>query len=148
LTHGDAGGRVDPEEQALTGKVEFELEFRRLQREVGDGRDRQQKLDERLFRASIAASSAMNDRNIQVSILDPAYLPIRPVSKPRALIFVALFVLSFILGIATAALSALLDDRIYDRRDVERLEILPLIGVIPKPPSRKIPGLPSFTDES
>jgi hypothetical protein len=122
----------------VDGPVEIELEFRRLQREVTEGRDRQEKLNEKLFRASIAASSVMNDRNIQVSILDPAYLPVRPVSKPRTLLLGGLLIAAFLLAVATAVVSAALDDRIYDRRDLERFDVLPILGVIPKmlPPKR------------
>jgi uncharacterized protein involved in exopolysaccharide biosynthesis len=139
-TPSDAGAFTQAPAPAL------ELEFRGLQADVSDARDRQQQLETRLFRASITASSIMDDRNIQVSVLDPAYFPIRPVSKPRTLIFAALFVLSFALGIATSLVSALLDNRIYDRRDIERLEILPVIAIIPKPRAHPIQRLPPRGD--
>ncbi|HEX3593560.1 MAG TPA: hypothetical protein VHU80_00620 [Polyangiaceae bacterium] len=132
----DAG--VDAEALASGGVTELEIEFRRLQREVNDGRDRQQQLEERLFRASIAASSVMDDRNIQVSVLDPAYLPVRPSSKPRSMLLAALLAVSMALAIGTAFLSANLDDRIYDRNDIDRLGILPLVAIIPKPTPPKI----------
>ncbi len=132
----DAG--VLAESPVGTGPVEFELEFRRLQREINDGRDRQQQLEERLFRASITASSVMDDRNIEVSVLDPAYLPVRAISKPRSIILAGLLALSLVLALATAVLSASLDDRIYDRMDVERIDILPLIAVIPREPARNV----------
>jgi succinoglycan biosynthesis transport protein ExoP len=132
-----------PEAQA---PAEFELEFRRLQREVSDGRDRQQQLEERLFRASIAESSIMDDRNVQVSVLDPPYLPIRPVSKPRSLLLAALLIVCLLIGVATAFVSATLDDRLHDRHDVERLDLLPLLAVIPKPPVQEIRRLPPRSD--
>jgi uncharacterized protein involved in exopolysaccharide biosynthesis len=121
-----------------SGPVELETEFRRLQREVTERRDQQDKLNDKLFRASITASSVMNDRNIQVSILDPAYLPVRPVSKPRTVLLGGLLVAAFALALATAVASAFLDDRIYDRKDLERFDVLPVLGVIPKmlPPKR------------
>lgn len=112
--------------------VGLEVEFRRLQREVNEGRDRQRQLEEKLFKASITASSVMNDRNIQVSILDPAYLPVAPVSKSRTLMLAALLALALALAVGTAILSAMMDDRLYDRIDIERLDILPVLGVIPK----------------
>jgi uncharacterized protein involved in exopolysaccharide biosynthesis len=124
----------------------LELDFRRLQEEVNDGRDRQQQLEGRLFRASITASSVMDDRNIQVSVLDPAYLPVRAVSKPRSFLLAGLLAVALVLGIATAFISANLDDRIYDRNDVERLDILPVIAIIPKPTPHKLRQLPPRTD--
>jgi uncharacterized protein involved in exopolysaccharide biosynthesis len=140
-------GAPDPVVQvagAGAGAVELELEFRRLQREVGESRDRQEKLDEKLFRASITASSVMNDRNIQVSILDPAYLPIRPVSKSRTFLLAGLLGIALLLAFVTAVISASLDDRIYDRFDLERLDIIPVIGVIPK---MRLPRTTEKSDE-
>lgn len=128
--------------------VELEVEFSRLLREVADARDRQQKLDERLFRASITASSVTNDRNIQVSVLDPAYLPVRPVSKSRTLMLGALLALSGVLSLAVAVVSAMLDDRLYDRADLEQLEILPVLAVIPPARPEDIRALPARSDSS
>jgi uncharacterized protein involved in exopolysaccharide biosynthesis len=125
-----------------------ELEFRRLQGEVSDARDRQQQVQSRLFRASIAASSVMDDRNIQVSVLDPAYLPVRAISKPRSMLLGGLLALCGTLGIVVAFASAFLDDRIYDRHDVERFDI-PILAIIPKPgtaPMQLGPGTSSLDD--
>jgi polysaccharide biosynthesis transport protein len=119
-------------------EVALEVEFRRLQREVNEGRERQRQLDERLFKASITASSVMNDRNIQVSILDPAFLPIAPVSRSRTMLLAGLLALAILLAVATALFSARVDDRVYDRVDLERLDVLPVLGVIP----RATPALP------
>lgn len=141
---GGAAARADAGAQAAalasgSPDVALEVEFRRLQREVNEGRERQHQLDEKLFKASITASSVMNDRNIQVSILDPAFLPTAPVSKSRALILGGLLALCFALAVATAIASAMLDDRIYDRMDLERLDVLPILGVVPRAqlPTRK-----------
>ncbi|MGH7439261.1 MAG: GumC family protein, partial [Polyangiaceae bacterium] len=131
---GDAGAGKGSPTPAL------ELEFRRLQGEAADARDRQQQLQARLFRASIAASSVMDDRNIQVSILDPAYLPVRAISKPRSLLLAGLLAVCLALGIATAWISASLDDRVYEARDLERLDV-PVIAVVPRPSSRPPPML-------
>ncbi len=143
---GSADARRTSPAPAPPGTIEFELDFRRLQREVSDGRDRQQKLDERLFRASIAESSVMDDRNIQVTILDPAYLPVRPVSKPRSIILAGLLAIGLVLGLATAFVSANLDDRIYDRGDIERLDIIPVVAIIPRPVPAPIRPLPPRSD--
>lgn len=143
-TAGDAGGGLatapavssDPE-------VALEVEFRRLTREVNEGRERQHQLDEKLFKASITASSVMNDRNIQVSVLDPAYLPHAPISRSRTTLLAGLLALCFALAIGTAIGSAVIDDRIYDRVDVERIDVLPVLGVIPRaalPPAKDRPS--------
>lgn len=141
-----AGARGDAGAASPTGTVvaagpdvALEVDFRRLTREVNEGRERQRQLDEKLFKASITVSSVMNDRNIQVSVLDPAYLPSTPVSKSRTMLLAGLLALSFVLAFALAIVSVILDDRIYDRFDLERIDVLPVIGVIPRaqlPPKR------------
>jgi hypothetical protein len=135
---GDAGAMPDLAFEPAGSEVALAVEFRRLQREVDEGRERQRQLDERLFKASITASSVMNDRNIQVSILDPAFLPIAPVSKSRTMLLAGLLALAIILSVVTALFSARVDDRVYDRMDIERLDTLPVLGVIP----RATPALP------
>jgi capsular polysaccharide biosynthesis protein len=114
------------------GPVEFELDFQRLQQDVSDARERQEQLQTRLFRASITASSVMDDRNIEVSVLDAAYLPVRASSKPRSTFLAVLLVFDLILALATAFISAAVDDRVFERRDIERLQLLPVVAVIPR----------------
>jgi uncharacterized protein involved in exopolysaccharide biosynthesis len=120
--------------------VALEVEFRRLQREVEDLRERQRQLDDKQFKASITASSVLNDRNIQVSILDPAYLPAHPISKPRSTSLATFLAVGLILAILTALVSARLDDRIFQRADLEVLDMLPVVGVIPRGPQRRRSG--------
>ncbi len=113
--------------------VDLEVEFRRLQREAAEARDRQRQLDDKKFKASITASSVMNDRNIQVSVLDPAYLPTHPSSRPRSTTLGVGLLIALILAVVTVLVSARLDDRIHDRIDLEALDIMPILGVIPAP---------------
>jgi capsular polysaccharide biosynthesis protein len=120
--------------------VDLEVEFRRLQREATEARDRQRQLDDKKFKASITASSVMNDRNIQVSVLDPAFLPTHPSSRPRSTMLGVGLLIGFILALATALVSARLDDRIHDRIDLETLDIMPILGVIPA--AKSLPRLP------
>jgi len=125
-------GATPPPQDVHGGAVDLEVEFRRLQREAGDVRDRQRQLDDKSFKASLTASSLTNDRNIQVSILDPAYLPTHPSSRPRSTTLGVGLAIAFILALLTALVSARLDDRIHDRVDIEVLGVLPVLGVIPR----------------
>ena len=112
--------------------VALEVEFRRLQREVEYLKDAQRQLDDKLFKADLNAGANTNDRNIQVSILDAAYLPVHPISKPRSTALATFLAAGLILAVVVALISARLDDRIYQRGDLEMLDILPVIGVIPR----------------
>lgn len=123
--------------------VERAVEYRRLAREVADARERQRQLDDKQFKATISASSATDDRNIQVSVLDPAYKPTHAISRPRSVLLgIALFA-CFAIAMLTAVASALFDDRIHGRADLDRLDILPVVGVIP----RLLPGSARASDQ-
>jgi uncharacterized protein involved in exopolysaccharide biosynthesis len=117
---------------ATPASVALEVEFRRLSREVEELRERQRQLDEKLFKASITASSVMNDRNITVSVLDPAYRPTHAISKPRSTLLAVALAICLALALATMVISARLDDRLRDRSDLEHLDLLPVLGVIPR----------------
>jgi hypothetical protein len=139
---GDAGAGVSPAELAAGSNVALEVEFRRLDRDLSEARERQRQLDDRLFKASIQASSVMSDRNIQVTVLDPAYLPLHPISNSRTGMVGAALLALVVLALAVAIVSTKFDDKIYDKVDLERLDILPIVGVIPAPqlaPSEKRP---------
>jgi len=116
-----------------TGAVDLEVDFRRLQREATDARERQRQLDDKQFKASITASSFLNERNIQVSVLDPAYLPTHPSSRPRSTGLGVGLALACVLAFLTALVSSRLDDRIHDRSDLELLDVMPILAVIPAP---------------
>lgn len=111
--------------------IALEVEFRRLQREVENLKDAQRLLDDKLFKAGLTAGASTNDRNIQVKVLDAAYLPAHPSSKPRSTMLLTYFVAGFGLAFVVALLSARLDDRIFHRTDLEVLDILPVVGIIP-----------------
>lgn len=108
------------------------VEYRRLAREVADARERQRQLDDKQFKAAISANSANDDRSIQVTVLDPAYRPTHAISRPRSLLLAIALIACFGIALATAFASALFDDRIHGRADLERLDVLPVVGVIPR----------------
>jgi hypothetical protein len=112
--------------------VALEVEFRRLQREVESLKENQRQLDDKLFKAGLTAGASVNDRNIQVKILDQAYLPVHPSSKPRSTMLAMYLAAGFILAALLALVSARLDDRIHAKNDLETLDILPVVGVIPR----------------
>ncbi|MDF2692726.1 MAG: Lipopolysaccharide biosynthesis chain length determinant protein, partial [Labilithrix sp.] len=127
-------GGSAPTSPTAESPVSLEVEYRRLLHEVTETRDRQRQLDEKQFKAAITASSVMSDRNIQVSVLDPAFLPSHAISQPRSQMLMVGFAIGIFLAIIVAFVSARLDDRIHDRVDLEVLDILPVVGVIPRLP--------------
>jgi len=132
-TSGSAG---EAGASSSSAAVALEVEFRRLQREVEYLKENQRQLDDKLFKAGLSEGATTDQRNVQVKILDPAYLPAHPSSKPRSTQLMTYFAVAIILAILLALVSARLDDRIYQKRDLEVLDILPVIGVIPRAGAR------------
>ena len=74
-----------------------------------------------LFKADLAESSAREGPGAEVTVLDPAYLPERPVPPgPRTLLALC-FAASLALAVGTALLRALFDDHVYDGSSVDDL---------------------------
>jgi len=120
------------ESQGASWIVALETDWTRLNREVAEARERNQNLQTKQFNASMAESAAASGRNRQMVIVDPAYKPTHPAKPGRAIIAGAGLAASMMLAIVLALGCALLDDRLYDRVDIERLELAPLLGVVPK----------------
>jgi uncharacterized protein involved in exopolysaccharide biosynthesis len=111
--------------------VALETEWLKLTRAVTEARQRQDQVEAALFKADIAASSESGGRGIQMTVIDPAYLPSRPQPPGRGLI-VALFVaVSLVFGVIAALVRAVLDDRIFEARDARGPA--ELLAEIPRP---------------
>ncbi|MBI4512065.1 MAG: protein kinase [Deltaproteobacteria bacterium] len=118
--------------------VALETDWARIMREVREARDRQEQLETSQFKAAIAAASATSGFSAQLIVIDPAYKPTKPAPPGRTLILgLGLFVFAA-LGTGVVLLLALLDDRIYEGADLERLEIAPVLMVMPRTRSRRL----------
>jgi uncharacterized protein involved in exopolysaccharide biosynthesis len=107
--------------------VALETEWARLNREVAEARERFQQLDTRQFMASMTATTLMSGQAAQIVVIDPAYTPSHPVGMSPTRFFVVGVLATLALAIGVAMLFALLDDRVYDHADVERLELAPVL---------------------
>ncbi|HKA89864.1 MAG TPA: hypothetical protein VKE22_19520 [Haliangiales bacterium] len=107
--------------------VALETEWARLNREVAEARERFQALDTKQFMASMTANTLMSGQAAQIVVIDPAFVPVQPIGMAARRLFLMGALITFALGIGLAVLFALLDDRVYDHTDVERLEIAPVL---------------------
>lgn len=114
--------------------VQLELEYRALKREVEQARERQKQLDLQEFKARLAASSVEDDRNIQVSILDPAFKPTHPIGLGRTPLLGGFILAGLILGLALSVGSAFLDDKVYTPGELALLQLGPVLAIVPDPP--------------
>jgi hypothetical protein len=100
--------------------VALETDWVRLTRGATEARQHQDQVEAALFKAQSAANSEKRDYGVQVTMIDPAFLPQTAVPPGRAMI-VALFAgASLLLAAVAAVLKALLDDRVYEERDIGR----------------------------
>ncbi len=107
--------------------VALETEWARLSREVAEARERFQALDTKQFMASMTASTLMSGQAAQIVVIDPAFVPAQPIGMSAKRLFILGIFMTLALGIGLAVVFALLDDRVYDRTDVERLELAPVL---------------------
>jgi len=135
------GDKGKQETAAITPNAEassivgLETEWARLSRDVSEARTQMNELERNYFRAQIEASSSIGGYSDQVVVLDPAYLPTRPEPPGKSLIVLIAAGAALILGTILAILRALLDDRIYDESDLERIS--PVLAVVPRGGARR-----------
>ena len=104
--------------------VQLETEWLTLTRAVTEARQRQDQVEEQLFKADIQASSDGAGRGVQVSVIDPAFLPQRAIPPGRTLIALLFLSGSLVLGAIIALICAAFDDRILMARDVDISNVL------------------------
>jgi len=100
--------------------VALETQWDGLTRALIEARQRHDQVEVALFKADIAASSESEGNLARMTIIDPAYLPLRPVPPGRTTIAVIALAIALVLGLLIALGCAALDDRIYTERDVDR----------------------------
>jgi len=104
-----------------------DLEYAGLLREVEVNKKLYSLLKERLEEARIAEAQKVED----VSVVDPAVLPLSPVSSQKGGRILVSGLGGLILGIALAFIMETLDTSMGTIEDVEELLGLPILGVIP-----------------
>lgn len=101
--------------------VALETEWDRLTRAVIEARQRHDQVEVALFKADIAASSEAGGSGARMTVIDPAYLPQRPIPPGHMTIAALTMGIALIIGLLIALGCAALDDRIYTERDVDRI---------------------------
>ncbi|HEU4726572.1 MAG TPA: hypothetical protein VFT22_01735, partial [Kofleriaceae bacterium] len=147
-------GKV-PEKPDTTTKrvVQLETENSELRRAVAEQRERVASLAESVFRAQIDANQKLAEQGGRLSIVDPAFKPVRPSGPGKTIFLMAGMILFVTLGLSLAVGLAVIDDRLYRRIDLEQLG-LQVLAVIPPPggapgkrPARKRPRARTLAGE-
>jgi hypothetical protein len=113
--------------------VELETQYADLRRALNEQRERVSSLADSVFRAQMDASQKSAEQGgtrRRLSVVDPAFKPVRPSGPGRTVFLLAGMVLFLALGGTLAIGLAILDDRLYRRDDIDQLDIA-VLAVIP-----------------
>jgi uncharacterized protein involved in exopolysaccharide biosynthesis len=98
--------------------VDLETQWLQLTRAVTEARQRQDQIEAQFFRANMQAGSEAVGHGVQVSVIDPAFLPDRPLPPGKTTLALIFAGAALFLGALAALLLAALDERIFRARDV------------------------------
>ncbi len=110
--------------------VQLETQYSDLKRDVTEQRERVESLAESMFRAQMDANQKLAEAGGRLSIVDPAFKPVKPTGPGKTIFLIAGMVLFLTLGLGLAVGLAVIDDRLYRRIDLDQLGIT-VLGVIP-----------------
>ena len=110
--------------------VQLETEHTKLRRAVTEQRERGESLADSVFRAQMDANQKLAEAGGRLSVVDPAFKPIKPSGPGKTLMMIAGMALFVVLGAGLAFGMAVIDDRLYRRSDLESLGIS-VLAVIP-----------------
>lgn len=110
--------------------VALETEWVKLTRAVTEARQHQDQVESALFKAGIQANSEAGGHGVQVSVIDPAFLPERPVPPGRGTIIALIMGAALALGVFGSLVGAAIDDRIHDGRELATLA--PVLVAVPR----------------
>ena len=128
-------GKAPVADTSTNWVVKLETEHANLRRDVNEQRERVESLAASVFRAQIDASQKAAEQGGRLSIVDPAFKPVRPSGPGKTIFLLAGMALFLSLGLGLAVGLAVIDDRLYRRSDLDYLGI-PVLAVIPPAPGR------------
>lgn len=113
--------------------VKLETDHSELRRAVAEQNERVSSLAQGVFRAELDARQKLAEAGGRLSLIDPAFRPVKPAGPGKKIFLMAGMVLFLGMGLAIAVLLAVIDDRLYRRSDLDQLGIA-VLGVIPPTP--------------
>jgi len=119
--------------------VELETEWARLLRATSDAKATHDDLQRRGEKARLYVSAAEATGDTQMEIIDPAFKPTRPARGGRTNAALAGFGIAAIVSLAYAFGRVVTNDTIFDAADVEALNVIPILGIVPRlPPAQTV----------
>jgi uncharacterized protein involved in exopolysaccharide biosynthesis len=134
LQKGESSSAADASTKQV---VALETDHARLRLAVNESRERTKSLADSVFRAQIDANQKLAETGGRLSVVDPAFRPVRPTGPGKTIFLMAGMVLFLSLGFALAVGMAVIDDRLYRRSDLDHLGIGVLAVIPPGPAPRR-----------
>jgi hypothetical protein len=110
--------------------VDLETQHAELRRAVTEQRQRVGALADGVFHATLDANQKVAEQGGRLSVVDPAFKPMKPSGPGKTIFLLAGMVLFLGLGGGLAIGLAIIDDRLYRREDLDVLGV-PVLAVIP-----------------
>ncbi|HEY1552025.1 MAG TPA: hypothetical protein VGG28_29565 [Kofleriaceae bacterium] len=124
------GSAAPTAESSTNWIVDLETQHAELRRQVTEQRERVGALADGVFHAQLDASQKVAETGGRLSVVDPAFKPVKPSGPGKTIFLLAGMVLFLGLGGALAIGLAIIDDRLYRREDLDVVG-LPVLAVIP-----------------
>lgn len=128
-------GRVLSYQNRLEATPILEKDYFSLQLELDDARRKYRDLKAREMEARLAQNLESDRRGERLTVIEPPLPAEQPASPDRPLLLGLGLVLAIGAGVLAIFLAESLDDTVRDRRALERLTDLPILGMIPEIPT-------------
>ena len=114
---------------------EIEREYLEITRDVDSSRVRFRELREKQMQAQLSEQLERDRKAERFTLIEPPIYPERPNRPNRVMILMLGLVLGLLGGVGAAALREALDQTVHSPRDVMRTLQVPVLAMLPKPPS-------------
>jgi hypothetical protein len=107
-----------PRPAAQENLVDLETQWLKLTRSVTEARQRTDQIETQLFRADIEVNSERGGQAVQVSVIDPAFLPQSPLPPGKTTLGLIFLSASLLVGALAMLLCAAFSQRVFVARDL------------------------------
>ncbi|MGK4005444.1 AAA family ATPase [Sorangium sp. So ce1036] len=137
----------EPGEGGEERVIELETEWHRLRLDLERAREYLKAVQANERAADLSADAAVNKSEMELDVLDRAYLPSRP-DRGRGRVFFAGAAVTFFFALGVAGARVLLNDTLYDGGDIHALGGPALLAAMPElpaqPPLRERTIVPAY----
>ena len=132
IAYGSSDDRIPAELKLVEARSEV------LQKEV----DTESALFDNILKQLRETNVNHDSAATEIRIVEPPPLPVKPAKPKKSVILFLGLAMGIILGVGAVALAHAVDSSIQTPEEAEALLGLPVLGTLPKLPSKKVPGIP------